>query len=627
MIPELSEFHFLRPWWLLSILPLLLIAFSLNYLHKQQSGWQSVIASHLYKQLISVTGKGQNKPPVYLLFIGWLLTALALAGPTWERLPQPVYQLHTGKVVIMDMSLSMRSTDLKPNRLSRAKYKAIDLVKQAGEGEIGLIAYAGDAFVISPLSSDSQNLTALIPSLTPEIMPTPGSEPEYAFEEAITLLTNAGYQQGDIFWITDGVALSQVAPITQMLSQHDYRLSILGVGTSDGAPIKLANNELLKDERGAIVVPRFDDASLQTLARKGRGRYVDLQPNDSDINYLVQQSLLDTEISNNESEPGKFGDQWKEVGPYLLLLLLPFAAFVFRRGVLILVFVATVPFTPPPAAADTWWNNLWQRPDQQGQQAFAQEDFAQAEQRFSNPEWKGSAAYRAGNYEQAISHFAQSESVNSQYNLGNAYAKNGGLEEALQAYDKVLTQQPDHADALANKALIEELLKQQEQQQQNQQQNQDSQEQSQDQSQSDQNSQSDDQSQQQDQQQSGQDSDSESDSEQSSDSQAQSEESESSSQEQESQSESDSQQEQQQEESQSAQGQQDESQDATEQSEAQAAQANEELTEEQKEQQQKMQTLLRKVPDDPAYLLKRKMQLEQERRKRQRVPSQSQRNW
>jgi Ca-activated chloride channel family protein len=163
----LNEFHFIRPHWLWAIIPLLTIVALIRYVHKQQSGWQSVLASHLYQHLITTEGIKKVRPPLFLLGFCWVMATLALAGPTWERLPQPVYQLNTGKVVLIDMSMSMRATDVKPNRLTRAKYKAIDLVNGITEGETGLVAYAGDAFTISPLSSDAQNLTTLIPSLTP----------------------------------------------------------------------------------------------------------------------------------------------------------------------------------------------------------------------------------------------------------------------------------------------------------------------------------------------------------------------------------------------------------------------------------------------------------------------------
>lgn len=650
MPTEFTDFHFLRPLWLLAIVPLLAIVFALRSAKKQQSGWQGVIASHLYTRLVTAEGSQSNTPPFYLLGIGWIVACFALAGPTWERLPQPVYQLHTGKVVIIDMTLSMRATDTKPNRLSRAKFKAIDLVKQVGEGEIGLIAYAGDAFVISPLSSDVQNLTALIPSLSPEIMPTPGSEPLYAFEEAITLLTNSGYQKGDIFWITDGIDLDQVAPITQLLSAHQYRVSVLGVGTENGAPIKLANNQLLKDARGSIVIPRFNNNPLKIIASKNAGRYTGMQADDSDIRYLAQLELLDRETQEQaQQQDNQFGDQWQEKGPYLVILLLPFAAYAFRRGMLALVLLILLPSYPQPAQAG-WWENMWQRPDQQGMQSFNAEDFASATEQFDNPMWKGSAAYKNGDFATAAEEFAKFDTPDANYNRGNALAKSGDIEGAIEAYNKVLSNNPDHEDAATNKALLEQMQDQQNQDQQNQdQQNQD--QQNQDQQNQDQQNQN-----QQNQNQQNQDQNGESDNQQdqqnqSGDQSEQDQQSDSEQQAENNQQQNEASQEQNSSESQQDPAKQEQSEQEQSQSEQQNAQAEqndengeenqedqarkqpvsnvqpEELTDEQKEQMEKMQNWLRKVPDDPAYLLKRKMLIEKENRRRQRVPSQSQRNW
>ncbi len=623
MMPfELQDFHFIRPLWLLAIVPLLMMLFGLKYVQKQQSGWQGVIANHLYSRLISVQGGTTRKPPLYLLGLGWVLASLALAGPTWERLPQPVYQLHTGKVVILDMSLSMRATDIKPNRLSRAKFKAIDLIKQAGEGEIGLIAYAGDAFVISPLSTDIQNLTSLIPSLVPEIMPILGSEPLYAFEEAIQLLSNSGYKKGEIFWVTDGIDLSQVAPVAKLLAEHDYRLSILGVGTEDGAPIKLSNNEFLKDNMGAIVVPRFNDDPLELLASKGHGRYTNMQPSDKDIIYLTQQLLLDRNTQEQEETQNNFGDQWKEMGPYLILILLPFAAFAFRRGILVVLLCSLLPMFPKPAYAG-WWQDMWQRPDQQGMQSFEQEKYADAAQQFDNPMWKGSSAYKNGNYEQAIEHFSHLDTVESNYNLGNALANAGKTQEAIEAYEKALEKDPQHADAAANKALLEQMQK--EQQEQQQQDSEDDPEKQDGDSDQEQQKGEDDQGQQNSDNQQNQDQEQEQDEE---GSQSDQQEEPQSSDPEEQQSEAEAEEDEQEQEDSSANEQREqEAEQSEEETEQQLNSLQEELTDEQKEQQQKMENLLRKVPDDPAFLLKRKMLLEQERRKRQRLPSHKQRIW
>ena len=627
ILTTFADFHFLRPMLLWAILPLLIIGGLLAYIHKQQSGWQSVLAGHLYKHIISQSNAKKLRQPFWLLTLGWLIATLALAGPTWERLPQPVFQLHTGKVVLMDMTMSMRATDVKPNRLSRARYKAIDLVKQISEGETGLVAYAGDAFTISPLSSDGQNLTALIPSLSPEIMPIAGSEPALGLKAAIELLQKANYPQGEIFWITDGIDNRQMKEMSDLLNSSPYRLSILAVGTEEGAPIQMPNGELLKDNNGSIVLPKLNPSNLKTLARQGGGRYAPMQADNSDIEYLVDQSTLGNEEQKTDDKDAandNFGDKWQEMGPYLLLLLLPFAAYSFRRGLLGIVLLGLLlPIYTPEASAGLW-QDMWQTNNQQALKAYNKQQFDEAAQKFDDPLWQGSALYKNQDYENALKAFNQVNSAEGLYNQANTLAQLGKLPEAIKKYDEALAQQPDNEDAKANKALIEKLLEQQksdQDQQKNDQQQNDDQQQDGDKQQQDQDQQGDDSEQQNSEQQQQQD-------QQQSDSQEDNSEQQDQNQQNENNEQQKSEEEQQKQESQERESQTDESDPKEGEQEQQAQQMQQqELSDEEKEQMQRMQNLLNRVPDDPAFLLKRKMQIEAQQRKRETPPGNLQRNW
>ena len=623
-LTTVQDFHFLRPQWLWAIVPLIVLVWLVRHLHQQQSGWQSVLAGHLYQHLITTQGSSKSKPPLSLLALAWIISCLALAGPTWERLPQPVYQLNTGKVVLIDMSLSMRATDISPDRLTRAKYKAIDFVKAITEGETGLVAYAGDAFTISPLSSDSQNLSALIPSLSPEIMPVKGSEPVLGLQAAIDLLTGAGYQQGEIFWISDGVENSQLAEIRELLSQSPFRLSVLAIGTEDGAPIQLATGELMKDPRGVIVIPKLNSHRLRSLAQKGQGRYTSMQTDDSDIDYLLSQTLLDRDITQDkeqsETEQGNnFGDKWKEMGPFLVLLLLPLAAYSFRRGLITVIFIGFIlPGYAPKAEAD-WWNDAWQTRDQQGKKALRESDYAGAASKFSDPLWQGAARYKNQDYAGALEAFSQVDSPEALYNQGNTLAQLGKLDEAIATYDKVLAQQPEHKDAIANKVVLEQLKEQQDQQQKGEDGEKGEEGEPSQNPEDGEQQQSDDPSE-------GSQSDEQQPSEQADSQSGKSEQEQQSSQDksaQEKQPDA--------EKEQTEQGQTSEDENAQEQAQQEAQQSQmgepDELTDEEKEKMQRMQSLLNRIPDDPSFLLKRKMQIEHQQRKRQRVPTQLQRNW
>lgn len=628
-----QDFHFLRPEWLWALIPLLALGWLLKRKWHNQSGWQQVLPGHLYQHLISNASQARQSRPWALLQLAWILATLALAGPTWQRLPQPVYQLQSGTVLLMDMSRSMYAEDLPPNRLTRAKYKAIDLLEQLGEGETGLVAYAGDAFVISPLTSDVQNLTALLPSLSPAIMPVAGSDPYLGLQKAIELLKNAGYQHGDIYWFTDDISNEQQNEVRELLGEHPYRLSILGIGSEDGAPIKLPGGDFLKDRRGAIVLPKLPVSQLKQLARQTNGRFSQIQSDNTDIDYLSSLNPQNRDsVAQSEENKAQFGDKWQEMGPYLLLLLLPIAAYAFRRGLILsLAVVLVLPLGSPPAYAG-WWQDLWQRRDQQGMQAFKQQDYQGAAERFADPLWQGSAHYRHGDYQAALDAFRQVDNRQGWYNQANALAQLGELEAALENYNKVLAVEPDNEDAKHNKALVENLLRQQEQQQNNQpQQDQQSQDQQSEQQGDQQTGSPDDGQQQEQNQQSGsQRSDSTGQREQNDNAEQQSDTSQQMGQNSEQQGEQQNnsnagQETPESEQPNNVQATETEQQQDGESKPSSQAVSQTELSDEQKEQQQRMQQLLRKVPDDPAFLLKRKMQLEHQQRRNQRPPQQQ--NW
>ncbi|MEQ3661000.1 MAG: VWA domain-containing protein [Glaciecola sp.] len=624
-----QAFHFIRPEWLYAIIPLLFIAFLLSKVNAKKSGWQGLVSSHLYQHLVISKDKKASKPPFFLLAFAWILASVAMAGPTWEKLPQPVYQVETGKVVILDMSMSMRATDLKPDRLSIAKFKTIDLLNMLDDGEVGLVVYAGDAFTVSPLTADPSNITALVPSLRPEIMPIPGSVPIIAFETAEQLLASAGYTKGEIYWISDGIDPEDVEELREFVSRSPYRYSALGVGTKVGAPIKLLDGGFLKDTRGNIVLPSLQSDLFNQVIGNTAGRYTPVQINDSDIeNMLLSPLVLDQDQVNNDII-GE-GDQWQDMGAFVILLILPFALLAFRKGLLVVTLAFTFMLPSEQVFAQQWYDKVFKNADQQGLDSYQNEDYETASQLFKNQMWKGAALYKQQNYEAALEAFQQVPGAESHYNQGNTLAKIGQLQDAIAQYEKALALHPGHANAMANKKLIEELLEQQEQQEnqdsesseqdssgeQNQQEQQDGQQQDGEQSQNGEQNQQQDQGSEQD-----QDQEQESESQQSGNNGEPKDE--------QGQEQAESTEEQQNEQEQNAQqaGEEAENEKPEEQQAAVQQVSEEDMTPEQREQMQRMQMLMNKVPDDPAYLLQRKMLLESQQRRRERLNRPNKKDW
>ena len=589
---DFSELHLLRPLALLGLIPAL-IAVALAQWRKRSAGnWEKIINPALLPYLMQGESSKKQRGMLWVL-LAWMITCLALAGPSWQQLPQPVHKKDAALILIMDLSPSMLAEDIKPSRLERARYKLIDILKNRSEGFSALVVYGGAAYTLTPLTEDSNTIISLVPVLHPTLLPEYGSNTEDAIETALELAVNGGYQQGDLLLITDEVSRSAFNSIQSMISKAGkFRLSILGVGTQQGAPIPTGAGGFAKDPSGAIIIPKLSPASLQMLAQNNGGIYAGMSADDSDIEALL--ATTEELFPDATKELERSFDLWDDQGFWLVFLLLPIIVLSFRRGNIALILLAPLLFSDPVSALG--WQDLWKTADQQASEALENGDAAAAQSLFKDPEWRGSAAYKAGDYESAINEFLDFDNADSHYNRGNALAHSGDLDAAIEAYDQALAMNPEMADAQANKELLEQLKQQQEQQQQGSENSEDSESQETDsqdqQSQDSQTSRS--QTRSQDQQSQNQDSQQQDPSDQEPEAkQGEPDESE--------------EQESQQEEAQR------EQQEAKEQ-EQNAVEPTEEESEADKQAQQELEQWLRRVPDDPGGLLREKFRYQSRQR-------------
>ncbi|MAV07804.1 MAG: hypothetical protein CMQ88_01205 [Gammaproteobacteria bacterium] len=581
----LTDFHFIRPLWLLGLIPAVLCFGIIKKINQQTGNWEKVINPALLPYLMQ-NGLETNHYAKYFhrgLALCWLLFCLSLAGPSWNQLPQPVHKEDSALVVVFDLSPSMLAEDIAPSRLVRARYKMIDILKARKQGLSGLVVYGGEAFTVSPLTEDSNTIVSLAPTLHPTLLPSYGSNTEDAIATALELVTNGGYQQADLLLITDGVDRSAFRDISSQLSEVSVRLHILGVGTSQGAPIPLGNGGFVKDQNDSIILPRLDPSSLKQLANLGNGRYFSIANNDTDV--LAITAAMEQEFPNTSEINDRSFDIWQDRGFWLIFLLLPLLFASFRKGAVYVVILAPSLLTSAPTEASIW-HDLWYTADQQGQNALENGDAEMAQSLFKDPQWQASAAYKNADYDSAAELFKEGDSADDYYNLGNSLAHMGELDKAIAAYDQALQLQPDMQDAIANKKLIEQLKQQQDQDGESQDQSQDSQ---------------------------SQDS-------QSQDSQSQDAESKESEQQQSNQKETE-QEAEQEDESEAVQQdlEQQQDQESAEQQLSEMQKSEQEKLEEQ--QQQELQQWLRRVPDDPGGLLRQKFRHQsQQRANEQRSP-------
>jgi Ca-activated chloride channel family protein len=331
------------------------------------------------------------------------------------------------------------------------------------EGQVGLVSYAGDAYVVSPLTNDMNTIANLLPALQPDIMPVSGSRADRALDLAGDLLQRAGLSRGEVLLVTDALS-SRDAARARQLRDDGIVTSVLAVGTVEGAPIP-SGGGFVSDRSGNVVIARLDRSTLQAVADAGGGRYTELS---------AAATAADLWAAHDGSEfaarDDALGERWKDVGPWLALLLLPLALAGFRRGLLFVLPLLFCHGLLMPANAEAgWWDDLWLRPDQQARRALDREDSALAAALAQDPELAGEAWYRSGEYTNADAAWQRSLSADAHYNRGNALAYLGEYEAALDAYDAALALEPGMPDAEHNRAIVEQLRQEQEQQQEQQQ--------------------------------------------------------------------------------------------------------------------------------------------------------------
>ncbi|MGB5581504.1 MAG: VWA domain-containing protein [Woeseia sp.] len=446
-----AELHFLRPEWLLALPVLIAVTLLLASRKLAAGSWQRVIDPELLPFVLSSSQRRYGTGRWWLIFLGGALAIVALAGPAWERVEQSVYRSEQALVVALDLSRSMDAQDLSPNRLTRARLKILDMLERRTSGQTALIVYSANAFTVTPLTKDADTVTALVNSLSTDIMPSRGSYPVSAIDKGRQLLEQAGVRDGEVLLVTDGGSSAAAEQAAKDLRAAGYRLSVLGVGTPAGAPIPRADGGFVTDRFGQMAVPRLEADSLRELAEAGGGRFAVISSDNSDIDVLLSSAAGSSAASDDDLAT----DQWQDEGPWLLLLLVPLASLAFRRGWVLVVAFLMLPLPREAQAFD--WQDLWKTPDQQAAAELEEGNAEAAANLFRDPEWRAVASYRAGRYADSAATFAAGKDADSLYNHGNTLARQGQFDAAIDAYNAALELAPDDEDAIYNRDLVEQI--------------------------------------------------------------------------------------------------------------------------------------------------------------------------
>ena len=460
---EFSQLQFIRPYFLLLIPVGIIIAWYLLRSSSQKDSWEKICDPHLLSAIKTTESQEGSHWPK-LLFPILFIASLALSGPAFRSAETPLIKSQSALVIALDVSKSMMAEDIKPNRLERAKFKINDILDQRKDGQTALIVYSGDAFVVTPLSDDVETIKLMLKSLSPKIMPLQGSREDRALVKAQELIKQANHLTGQILLVTDGIKLNKSESIVTGLANDKIFTSVLAIGTEQGSPIP-DEYGFVKNNQGQIITTKLETSQFSQLASLGKGKFAVISGNSQDIESLNLNIIdeTDNKLETDESSEKKLIDE----GPFIALLLIPLFLLLMRKGLLLSFFLVISINSPQPSYAFEW-SDLWLNNNQKAAKNIKEKQFEKAFNQAKNDQWKASAAYKQKQYKNASELF-NGNSAEDHYNKGNSLAQMGQLEKALESYEQSLSIRPEDEDTLYNKKIVEEALKQQQEQEQNQQ--------------------------------------------------------------------------------------------------------------------------------------------------------------
>lgn len=457
---DLAAFHFLRPLWLLLVLPGALLPWLWARRHDLARRLDGIIAPHLLEHLVITPRDGQRLRPVHLLGGLLVLGGVAAAGPTWQQDRPDFLENRAPLILALDLSPSMAADDVPPTRLEAAKHKLHDLIQRRAGSPVALVAYAGSAHLVLPATEDPGLLDSFLQALSPGLIQREGKDALGAIDIAKRLLA-AEQSPGTLVLLSDGADATQFDAIGKALSGSDLQVLVLAVGSQDGGLLKGGQ----QDSEGRPLLATFDAAGLKGLADAADAPLGSLTLNDDDLDWIELHSQQHFQAARGDDQQLN----WKDAGYWLCWPLLALVVVSIRKGwkvhwLSVWLVAAGIAWPGEPARAGML-ADAFLTPDQQGRWAFEHGRFPQAAEHFHDPFWKGLAAYQAAQYDVALASFARLDSAPAYFYLGNTYVKLSKFDQAIGAYQQALKRQPAFPEAQANLALAKALQKDREAQQ------------------------------------------------------------------------------------------------------------------------------------------------------------------
>jgi Ca-activated chloride channel family protein len=444
-----------------------------------------LVAARLADRLAGTVSITKRRAKFAFALVGLALAIVALARPQWGFTWEESKRKGRDVIVAIDTSRSMLADDVKPNRLMRAKLAAQTLIGELSGDRVGVVAFAGTAFLQAPLTVDYVAALNALKELDTEIIPQGGTNLEGALRAAVDAFGKGESENRALIVISDGEELDTDAAKAAGELQGKVRVFSVGVGTEEGAliPVRTARGgtAFVKDDAGNVVRTKLEEMRLRGIAEATGGFYLRLQAGRAEMQQIVRDGLgkmteqdIDARLSRRPIERY----QWPLAGCIALVLVSMLlgdrrgSAKVRAASALALFFL--LPLAPAQARNE-------------GVEAYEQKKYDEASAAFAKQQKlkpnslelqfnQGAAAYKAGKYEDAAQAFLRALTssdlrlkTKAAHNLGNTYFQRGAKQSekenkiqewknAIQLYDQALLADAKNEDAAYNRELVRKLI-------------------------------------------------------------------------------------------------------------------------------------------------------------------------
>ncbi len=474
--------------WLLAALPLLFVLF-LQRERRSARLLTQLVAARLQPVLAGNASRGKRRLRFALLLLGLAGVLFALAQPRMGFHFEERKGSGRDILIAIDTSRSMLANDLSPTRLARVKLAAADLISKLRGDRVGLVAFAGTAFLQAPLTADYAEVLASLRELDTEIIPAGGTNLAEAIRAAIEAFGKGEGEHRALVIFTDGEELEADGLAAAKEAASVARIFTVGAGSPNGTIIAIPGErgvEYVKGPDGQIVKSRLDENRLRAIAEAAGGFYTLLQNGPPEMQHLVQvglDAMNREDIAAQQQRRPIERYQWP-LGAGLLLLVASLLPGERRRSARLGAAAAALAlFLPLPEASAK----------NQGLEAYERQEFQEAQRSFERqlkrrPKSEelqfdlGAAAYKAGDLDRALEAFSKAVTATdpelrnkSEYNLGNTLVQRGATQKqkpeklqdwrnALQHYEQVLKAAPADENAKYNHEVVQKMIRQLEQQ-------------------------------------------------------------------------------------------------------------------------------------------------------------------